>query len=132
MENKFTKYTSYEIAIKWLDMSLVLCNNICEIDDSIYSNMRFEWDESEDIYQWFLTDLPESTVNWMEENFDLKFTYSDLLECFVLCVDHYGTRWSGVMCGCSDEWLEYNPECEYVASCTPPKMIIKREIVKGC
>lgn len=29
MENKFTKYTTYEIATKWLDMDLVLCNNIC-------------------------------------------------------------------------------------------------------
>ena len=131
MEKTFTKYTTYQIATKWLDMSLVLCNNICEIDDNIYNNMRFEWDESEDIYQWFLTDLTESSVEWLEENFDLKFTYSELLDCFVLCVDHFGTRWSSVMCGCSDEWLECNPDCEYVDSCNPPEMRVKMEIVKG-
>ena len=132
MENKFTRYTTYQIATKWFDMNLVLCNNICEIDDSIYGNMRFEWCENDDIYQWFLTDLTESNVEWLEENFDLKFTYSDVLDCFVLCVDHYGTRWCGVMCGCSDEWLGYNPDCEYVDSCTPPMLMIKKEIVKGC
>ena len=131
MEKKFTKYTTYEIATKWLDMNLILCNNICEIDQSVYDNFRFEFDENDDIYQWFLTDLPESTVKWMEKNFDLKFTYSELLDCFVLCVDHCGTRWSSVECGCSDELLEYNPECEYVDSCNPPEMRFKREIVKG-
>lgn len=135
MENKFTKYTTYQIATKWMDMNLILCNNIPEIDESIYSNMRFDyWDvEGEytiDIYQWFLTDLTESQVEWMEKNFDLKFTYSELLDCFVLCVDHCGTSWSGVECGCSDEWLEYNPECEYVDSCNPPMVIHKMEIVK--
>lgn len=137
MEKKFTKYTTYQIAVRWLDPNLILCNNICEIDSSVYDNMRFDyWDvEGEytiDIYQWFLTDLTESNVEWLEENFDLKFTYSDVLDCFVLCVDHYGTRWCGVMCGCSEEWLEYNPDCEYVDSCTPPELMFKREIVKGC
>lgn len=133
MENKFTRYTTYQIATKWFDMNLILCNNICEIDSSVYDNFRFEFDENDDIYQWFLTDLTESNVEWMEKNFDLKFTYSDVLDCFVLCVDHYGTSWSGVMCGCSDEWLEYNPDCEYVDSCNPPMVINKMEIVKkGC
>lgn len=135
MENKFTKYTTYQIATRWMDTNLILCNNICEIDDSVYSNMRFDYwvEEGEwtiDIYQWYLTDLTEDQVEWMEKNFDLKFTYSDVLDCFVLCVDHYGTRWSGVECGCSDEWLEYNPDCEYVDSCNPPMVINKMEIVK--
>ena len=132
MEKTFTKYTTYKIAVDWLDMNRVLCNNICEIDPTtIYDNMRFEFDENDDIYQWYLTNLTESEVEWLEENFDLKFTYSELLDCFVLCVDHYGTRWSSVECGCSDEWLEHNPDCEYVDSCNPPEMIVKREIVKG-
>lgn len=135
MEKKFTKYTTYQIATKWLNMNLVLCNNLPNIDDELYGNMRFDyWDVKGectiDIYQWYLTNLTESDVEWLENNFDLKFTYSDVLDCFVLCVDHWGTRWGSVECGCSDEWLEHNPDCEYVDSCNPPEMILKREIVK--
>ena len=93
--------TSYAVAVKWLHNDYVLCNNITEVDPSVYDNMRFsDYNEEDDtyteIYQWFLTDASESDVQYLEKHFELKFTYSDKLDCFVLCVDHLGTSWDYV------------------------------------
>ena len=106
--------TNYDVAVHWLNTALILCNNIINIDDSIWDNNRFskfydsetgedcdEEDENaceRDIYQWYLTDCGENEVEWLEEHFGLLFTYSDLLDVWVLCVDHFGTRWSYVEC----------------------------------
>lgn len=131
------KQTTYSIAANWLRPSLVLCNKISEIDPSIFDNARFSfYDEDEEteteIYQWFLTNLSLDDVEWMEKNFpDLKFTYSDLLDCFVLCVDHWGTGWDYVATSISDDLLKINQDIEYKESCNPPKFVITREIKKG-
>lgn len=97
--------TNYATAVDWLDTQLILCNNIGEVDPSVYDNLRFNlFEEDEDgyeneteIFQWFLTDASESDVEWLEEHFGLLFTYSDLLDLYVLCVDHWGTGWDYVM-----------------------------------
>lgn len=103
--------TNYHVAVNWLNSSLILCNEIMRIDPSVFDNRRFsmfinengedceEEDESaheRDIYQWFLTDCGECEVNFLEKHFGLLFTYSDILDLWVLCVDHLGTRWSYV------------------------------------
>ena len=83
-----------------------LCNNIVEIDPSVYDNARFSfYEENEDgsetqteVYQWYLTDATESDVEFLEKSFGLLFTYSNVLDMYVLCVDHYGTSWNGVPC----------------------------------
>ena len=130
------KQTTYSIAINWLRPSLVLCNKITEIDPSIYDNARFSfYDEDEEmeteIFQWYLTNLSLDDVEWIEKNFpDMKFTYSDLLDCFVLCVDHYGTGWDYVATSVSDDLLKINPDIEYKDSCNPPKFVINSEIKK--
>lgn len=91
--------TNYRKAVKWLNNSLILCNNIVN-DPSLYDNMRFplidEDDNAIEIYQWFLTDCSESEVEFLEQHFGLKFTFSDALDLYVLCVDHYGTSWDYV------------------------------------
>ena len=91
--------TNYKKAVKWLNNSLILCNDITN-DPSLYDNMRFPLiDEDNDvceIYQWFLTDCSESDVEYLEQHFGLKFTFSDELDLYVLCVDHYGTSWDYV------------------------------------
>lgn len=101
--------TNYYDAVHWLHNSYVMCNNIVNTDDSIWDNMRFGLDydnegneESNDIYQWFITSACESDVEYLEKRFDLKFTYSDKLECFILCVMHYGTAWDYVYCSDSE------------------------------
>ena len=104
-------YTTYNIATHWLDGGLVLCNNISEIDSSIWDNMKFDFDENTDIFQWFLTNWSRGDVDYLKETFpDLLFTYSEKLDCFVLCVDHFGTMWSGVPCECSEEWVKFNED----------------------
>ena len=85
--------TTYRTAVDWLDMNRVLCNNIPEVDPSVFDNMRFDYyDEDEDeymeIYQWYLTSLSLFDVEFLEKHFGLHFTYSDLLDVFVLCVPH--------------------------------------------
>ena len=59
-ETKKDFYTTYDVAVNWLHNSYVLCNNIVNIDESIYSNMRFEYYDEEtesyaEIYQWYIT-----------------------------------------------------------------------------
>lgn len=96
--------TNFYIAAHWLHNSLILCNEIPEVDPSVFDNMRFElWTEDEDgyeseteIYQWFLTDCSDFDVEYLEQHFGLKFTYSDLLGLYVLCVTHWGTGWDYV------------------------------------
>lgn len=108
-----TMYTDYYTAVNWCGNALILCNNIAEIDPSVYDNMRFEaYDEETDtytdIYQWFITDCSEADVEFLEEHFPgLLFTYSGLLDNYILCVDHFGTMWKGVA---TETTLEYAAE----------------------
>lgn len=88
--------TNYKKAVKWLNNSLILCNDIPVIDESVYDNIRFGLEGEIEIYQWFLTDCSESDVEYLEQHFGLKFTFSDTLDLYVLCVDHYGTSWEYV------------------------------------
>ena len=102
-EEKITRtfLTSYKEAVHWLNNSYVLCNNIQEVDESIWDNMEFDCYDEEtgsymDIYQWFITDCSQSDVEYLRKHFELKFTYSDKLDCYILCVDHFGTLWGCV------------------------------------
>lgn len=66
--------TTYRTAVDWLDMNRVLCNNIQEVDPSVFDNMRFDfYDEDEDeymeIYQWYLTSLSLWDVEFLEKHF---------------------------------------------------------------
>lgn len=113
--------TNYKVAVNWLGNSFVMCNNLPEVDEYLMENARFAWCyyededgneyESEDdapegvevwehyrdIYQYYITDCSESAVEFLEEHFNLLFAYSDKLDCYILCVDHYGTSWDYVM-----------------------------------
>lgn len=93
------RFTNYYTAVGWID-NKVLCNSLPEIDQSVYDNMRFMLEDEDEnqryIYQWFITDCNKSDVEYLEKSFGLLFTYSDILDCWVLCVDHIGTPWKGV------------------------------------
>ena len=97
------RMTTYEKAVNWLNGSLILCNDIAEKDSSIWDNIRFEMEENTEIYQWFLTSFSDDDVEWLEKTFALKFTYSELLGLYVLCVDFWGTSWDSVECECFDD-----------------------------
>lgn len=95
--------TTYEKAVHWLHNNLILCNELPSIDATIYDNARFEWGDSTEIFQWYLTDASEGDVEWLERSFGLLFTYSELLGHYVLCVDHFGTAWDYVNCDCYND-----------------------------
>lgn len=95
-----TYSTNYLVAVNWCNNHRIMCNNIAEIDPSVYDNFRFELEDEngnyKEIFQWFITDCTDNDVEYLEETFGLLFTYFDLLEKYVLCVDHFGTAWDYV------------------------------------
>lgn len=140
-------HTNYYIAAHWLNNALVLCNNIAEIDDSVWDNFEPivnlgyepEYDdedevivsvcpecgapleqvgpniqcsncdyceEENEIFQWFITNCSQSDVEYLTKTFGLLFTYSNMLDCYILCVTHFGTMWSGV------DWETTNKHAE--------------------
>ena len=129
-----TKYTTYRIATKWLSNNYILANNIAE-EEGFFDECRFDlYDEDNnfiEIYQYYITDASLDDVEYLEKNFGLKFSYSNKLDCFVLCVDHWGTGWDYVSCEISEELLEINPELEYSDSCYPPMIKTSREFIAG-
>lgn len=100
MEKKFK--TNYDVAVHWLGNNYILCNNIHEIDNSVYDNMRFDLNDEDEgtyseIFQWFISSCSKRDVEYLEEHFDgVYFTYSDMLDCYILCVTHWGTAWDYV------------------------------------
>jgi hypothetical protein len=97
--------TDYYTAVHWLGNAFILCNNIVENDESVIENIEYpEWTNDNedgrdgiDIFQWFLTNMSGEDKEWMQKNFpDLIFSYSDKLDLWILCVDHFGTMWKGV------------------------------------
>lgn len=90
--------TTYATAVNWLNNSRILCNDICRIDETFWENCRFELEEGDEIFQFFLTNCSQSDVEFLEQHFGLLFAYSELLDLYVLCVDHYGTHWDSVPC----------------------------------
>lgn len=100
------RLTNYYRAAHWLNGSLVLCNELPRIDENLnyrFSTYNEEDDTYTEIYQWFITSYSESDVEWLEKSFGLLFAYSPLLDCYILCVDHWGTSWDYVGCPCYND-----------------------------
>lgn len=58
-----------------------------------------ENDEYIDIYQYYLIDIDNYTLEILQENNckDLIIAWSETLEEYILCVTHYGTSWDYVL-----------------------------------
>lgn len=113
-------YTDFATAVEFGNFSLVLCNNIINVDDSIYDNMRFSTYDEEtecytEIFQYYITNATSFDVEYLEKTFeDIYFSYSDKLDCFILCVTHWGSDWHYVPCKVkSEEWAKHNKDKEY-------------------
>ena len=114
-------YASYRTIVDYFIGNIVLCNNIIDIDTSVYDNMengcwyrnRFTNEEAtqedynndnediieleyKDIYQYYLCNLSDYEKQQCLKA-GLIISYSDILECDVLCVDHFGTSWDYVL-----------------------------------
>lgn len=63
-------------------------------------------DDQVEIYQWYITDCSKWDMEYLRDTFGLLFTYSDMLDCYILCVTHFGTGWDYV------DWHTTNPNAE--------------------
>ena len=100
-EEKRTGKSSYKTLIDRFISDLVLCNNLPNIDDSIFYNIQVgELTEETEIFQYYLCNINQWDIESLKEltndNNDIIISYSDLLECDVLMVDHWGTGWDYV------------------------------------
>lgn len=119
-EEKRTGKASYKSIIDRYINDLVLCNNIAEVDESIWENLgenayyyvdddgeyrtkeEYENDETgtieeypKEFYQYYLCNLSQYDVEQLKD-YGIILSYSDLLDCDVLCVNHFGTSWDYV------------------------------------
>lgn len=97
-----SQFCSFSTAANWLG-KYILFNKAPELDIWLLSEVSVEGedDEGESIYreffQFYMTDLSDDDVEWMNKNFpDLIYAYSEELDKWILCVDHYGTSWDYV------------------------------------
>lgn len=93
---------NYLDAVNYFGNHRVLCNKAMQLDpETWFDNLRGDWfdEDSEgmpEIYQTYITDCSEDDVRYLCDWFGLLFYYSEALDCFILCVPHFGTMWSGV------------------------------------
>lgn len=95
-EEKKSGYISYGKIIDRYIGNKVLCNNIENIDNTIWDNLNSNFSEDTEIYQYFLCNLSDFETEILN-NMGIILSYSNLLECDVLLVDHYGTNWDYVL-----------------------------------
>ena len=96
--------TTYAVAASYIQGGLILCNNIAYIDEDLTANTigylpeddDNEYQDIPEIYQYYLTACDEDQCKWLNEHFGLMFAYSEMLELWVLLVDHCGTAWNFV------------------------------------
>lgn len=93
-------YASYKTIIEYYIGDLVLCNNITDIDENVLCHLicGYNMDECDplEIYQYYLCHISEYDKEELQK-IGILISYSDMLECDVLCVDHWGTSWDYVL-----------------------------------
>ena len=89
-------YASYRTVINMFISDAVLCNEIAKLDDSIFYNVNENYCEETEIYQYYLCNLSEYEQEQLT-NCGIILSYSDMLDCDVLMVDHFGTSWDYVL-----------------------------------
>ena len=121
-------WASYRTIVERFIGDIVLCNNAVEVDSYILENMdgfkyinsageyvteeeyyndmtgEIEIDYPE-IYQYYLCHVGQYDKEFCQKC-GLIFSYSEVLDCDVLCVDHWGTSWDYVLTDCKlfDNW----------------------------
>ena len=100
--NQTTYQTTYAVAASWAGCTVILCNNITDIDEELmyYYTIGYECDEETEeypeIYQYYITNCSRDLCEFLNEHFGLMFAYSEKLNLWVLLVDHFGTGWDYV------------------------------------
>ena len=89
-------FASYRTIIERFVGDIVLCNNIVNVDENIFDNVNSNFEDDTEIFQYYLCNVGE----WEQEQLEkmgIILSYSDILECDVLMVDHFGTSWDYVL-----------------------------------
>ena len=107
---------SYKTVIDEYISDIVLCNEIAKLDYSIFDNVNENYYEGAEIYQYYLCNLSDYEREQLTKC-GIILSYSDMLMCDVLMVDHFGTSWDCVLTDVKlfdnyDELLEYEKESE--------------------
>ena len=90
-------YASYKTVIDRYISDIVLCNEIQYLDDSIFYNVNENIREDYyDIYQYYLCNLSDYEKEQLTKC-GIILSYSDMLMCDVLMVDHFGKSWDYVL-----------------------------------
>ena len=85
--------TSFKTAVKWLNNSYILFNDIFKLDSN-YEPSAYD----EEVFQYYISDATEDEAEWLHDHFKLHFGYSPLLDKYILEVTHYGCSWDMVPC----------------------------------
>ena len=98
-------YIDYYSAIHWLNPGLVPIygNTLYKIDpDFEFQNCQEDEDGNPtEIFEYILTTFSDDDIKWMQEHFpDIIFGHSEVLDTWIIGVDHFGTMWSGVWTEC--------------------------------
>lgn len=104
VELKPLAFISYKDATEYFHNSLILCNNIVDLDDCIFENCEL-CNVEQEYYQYYLTDCSQDDAEKLNQWFGLNFLYSEKLELYVLCVEHFGTSWNYIPCGVYDSFV---------------------------
>ena len=93
----------YAAAVHWCNNCYILCNDIHEIDPDFEDPFCEDEDgNTREIFQYFISDCSDFDKSFLCGNFpELLFSYSEKLQKWILCVDHYGTSWDYVFCDVS-------------------------------
>lgn len=97
-------FISYKDAVEYFNNSLILCNNISEIDEFLFENCEL-CNVEQDYYQYYLTDCSKDDAERLRAWFGLNFLYSEKLDLYVLAVEHFGTSWNSVPCCVYDKFV---------------------------
>ena len=98
-----TGRVSYNRIIERYVHDIILCNNVAEIDNSIWDNVENLNSEDDEIYQYYLCNLSKCDKEALID-YGIIVSYSDMLDLDVIMVDHWGTSWDYVMTDI--EWVD--------------------------
>lgn len=98
-KTKMSKYVSYFDAIYFFDGSFVEIpkNLVNSYEPYLLEDYDENFDPLNEVCQVFVTNYSEDYIETLKELFpSLRFKYFELLENWILLVDHIGTSWKHV------------------------------------
>lgn len=115
-----SSYINYITLFNFLFTDSILCNNIVKIDSEFYYNEEIKENEDDDeyleYYQYYLVNVDEWRLEKYKEYLqeknkksNISLFYSELLDCYVVGISHFGTSWR---CVCTDVVIDGGGEDE--------------------